>query len=389
MRILFTTQPAYGHFHPLLPLAAAARDAGHDIIFASSALFGPVIQAAGYRSVPAGLDWLLTDKTTMPAELKAAPDSTLEVFFAQQFVTATAERLARDVIAGAPAWRPDVIVRERTEFGGAIAGDVLGIPVATVQVASPSLLTPMMLAAMEGPYNRVRLALGLVPDEGLDALDAQPVFCFAPPSLHDPTVPLPRNLMSFRPATHDGADTAKLPAWAEPLGRERPLVYATLGTVFNNPSYELPFFPAVLEGLREQDLDLVITVGPNVDPAYLGPQPASVHVERYMPQSLLFPQCSVIVFHGGYGTLLAAIEHAVPVIVVPFGADQPINARTVERLGIGRVIEEEALTADRMREAVASLLAEPTWKSRMQAVRDETAALPTAMDAVGRLERLA
>ena len=388
MRILFTTQPAYGHFHPLLPLAAAARDAGHDIIFASSALFGPVIQAAGYRSVPAGLDWLLTDKTTMPAELKAAPDSTLEVFFAQQFVTATAERLARDVIAGAPALRPDVIVRERTEFGGAIAGDVLGVPVATVQVASPSLLTPTMLTAMEGPYNRARRALGLAPDEGLQALEAQLVFCFAPPSLHDPAVPLPRNLMSFRPAAHDGADTASLPDWAEPLGRERPLIYATLGTVFNNPSYELPFFPAVLEGLREQDVDLVITVGPNVDPAYLGPQPASVHVERYMPQGLLFPLCSVIVFHGGYGTLLAAIEHAVPVIVVPFGADQPINARAVERLGIGRVIEEEALTADRMQEAVASLLAEPEWKSRMQAVRDETAALPTATDAVDRLERL-
>jgi hypothetical protein len=30
MRIVFTTQPAYGHFYPMLPIAAAARRAGHD-----------------------------------------------------------------------------------------------------------------------------------------------------------------------------------------------------------------------------------------------------------------------------------------------------------------------------------------------------------------------
>jgi len=31
MPVLFTTQPAYGHLRPLLPFAAAARDAGHEV----------------------------------------------------------------------------------------------------------------------------------------------------------------------------------------------------------------------------------------------------------------------------------------------------------------------------------------------------------------------
>ena len=55
MRILFTIHPAYGHFHPLLPFAAAARDAGHEVAFATSALFGPVVEATGFGSLAAGL----------------------------------------------------------------------------------------------------------------------------------------------------------------------------------------------------------------------------------------------------------------------------------------------------------------------------------------------
>ena len=389
MRVLFTTHPAYGHFHPLLPLAAAARDAGHEIAFATSALFGPVVEATGFRAISAGLNWLESDKSTVPPELRPAPNSTLEEYFAQQFVTAPAERLARDVVQIARAWPPDVIVRERTEFGGAIAGDALGVPVVGIQVGSPSLITDAVLGAAEAPYNAARADLRLPPDVALSVLADEMVISFAPPSLHDPDVPLPRNLVSFRPAALDRAPSEHLPDWAESVGRDRPLVYATLGTVFNEPAYELPFFPAVLAGLRDEPLDLVITVGPTVDPSSLGPQPPNVHVERYVPQSLLFPRCSAIVFHGGYGTLLAAIEHGVPLVVVPFGADQPINARSVERLGLGLVIDEEDLTAERMRDAVRAVLKEPAWRRNMVRLQREAQALPGAPEAVHLLERLA
>lgn len=148
----------------------------------------------------------------------------------------------------------------------------------------------------------------------------------------------------------------------------------------------MPFFPAVLVGLRGEPLDLVVTVGPNVDPSSLGRQPANVHVERHVPQSLLFPRCSAIVCHGGYGTLLAAIEHAIPVVVVPFGADQPINARSIERLGLGRVIEEDDVTAERLRAAVRSVLHEPAPRRNVERVRDEAATLPPNGEALATLE---
>ncbi len=373
MRILLTTQPAYGHFRPLLPLAEALRARGHDVQVATSRRFGPVVEAHGLPGEPAGLDWLESDKSTIPDELRAPQDSTLETFFAHQFVRMTAERMARDVAILAQQWRPDVIVRESTEFGGALVGELLELPVVSVQVASPSLITPSVLAEVERAWNEARAHLGLPPDPGLERLQSQPVVCFAPPDLHDPDVSLPQGLTSFRADPPKGAT---LPTGMDGLGSQRPMVYVTLGTVFNDPEYELPFFPAVLDGLRDEAVDLVVTVGPNVDPTSLGDQPPSVHVAAYLPQRSVLERCSAVICHGGYGTLLDAIDAAVPLVVVPFGADQHINAASVERLGIGRVIKEEGLTPVTLREAVLALLAEPAWRRNIGQLRDQWHALP-------------
>jgi UDP:flavonoid glycosyltransferase YjiC (YdhE family) len=387
MRALFTTHPAYGHFHPLVPVARALRDAGHDVAVATSDRFTAVVEKAGLRAIAAGLSWLESDDSSLPEELRPSPGMSLDAFFAHKFVAAVAEPLARDLIAAASQWRPDVVVRERTEYGGALAAAALGVPSAAVQVASPSLMTPAFNAAVAVPYNRARVNLGLEPDPGLAALEDQVVLAFGPQSLHDPTVPLPRNFIPVRSASADGTAT-ELPAWAEGLGVDRPLVYATLGTIFNNPDYGLPFFPAVMTGLRDEDVDVLITVGPNVDVASVQSPPRNVRVERYVPQSLLFDRCSAVVCHGGHGTVLAAIENGVPLVVVPFGADQPINARAIERLGIGRVIGREDLSAQRMREAVRAVLHDPEYGRRIRQLRDDNASLPAVAEAISVLERL-
>ena len=381
-----TTQPAHGHFRPLLPVANALRARDNDVRVATSARFRPVVEGHGFAVEPAGLEWLLSDKSTIPDELRAPEESTFEAFFAHQFVRMTAERLARDVISLAPRWRPEIIVRESTEYGGALAGESLGIPVIALQVASPSLITPGVLAEVEGAWNVARKSLGLPPDPRLQQLQRLPVICFAPPALHDPVVPLPPGLASFRVAPASLMEVT--PAALDRLGTERPMVYATLGTVFNDPTYDLPFFPAVLDGLRDEALDLVVTVGPNVDPGSLGEQPSNVHIAAFLPQRAVLERCSAVVCHGGYGTILDTIDAAVPLVVVPFGADQHINARSVERLGIGLVLDAGALTAESLRAAVSAVLTEPDWRRNITRVRDDWHALPGPDGAVAMIEQL-
>ena len=119
------------------------------------------------------------------------------------------------------------------------------------------------------------------------------------------------------------------------LGVDRPLVYATLGTAFNDPETMKPFFSALQEGLADAPVDLLLTLGSEADPAALGEPRPGVRVVTFVPQRAVLDRCAVVVCHGGYGTVLDAIDAAVPLVIVPFGADQFVNAEAVERVGIG------------------------------------------------------
>src|SRR5205823_2473797 len=83
-----------------------------------------------------------------------------------------------------------------------------------------------------------------------------------------------------------------------------------------------------------------------------GPQPAHVRVERYVPQSLLFPACDLVVTHGGYNTIMAALTHGLPLVLVPISADQPFQAQRCAEIGVGRVVPSRELTAEALRVAV-------------------------------------
>jgi UDP:flavonoid glycosyltransferase YjiC (YdhE family) len=384
MRVLLTTQPGYGHFRPLLPLAHALVAAGHEVRVGTSASFAPVVEREGLVAEAIGLDWLHGVESTIPPELQPPPADTLAIYFANKFVRMTAGRLAADAVAMAGRWRPDLIVRETTEFGGSLAAQVLGIPGAALQVASPTLMSDDVLAAVAVALDEIRPQMGMAPDPGLAALRDEVVLCFAPPALHDTSVRLPSGLRSF----HAGVpSTGGAPPDAiAGLGVERPLVYATLGTVFTDPAYQMAFFPSVIEGLSDAAVDLVVTVGPHVDPASLGEQRPGVRVVSYVPQRAVLDRCAVVICHGGYGTLLDSIDAAVPLVIVPFGADQFVNAAAVQRLGIGIVVDEESLSPQTVRDAVASLV-QPTspHRGRIQELRDAWRALPgpnQAVDAV-------
>merc|ERR1719159_1130679 len=53
------------------------------------------------------------------------------------------------------------------------------------------------------------------------------------------------------------------------------------------------------------------------------------------PHEVLFPQCSVIVHHGGSGTTAAALRSGVPTIITPCAFDQFDNAQLVQNNGCG------------------------------------------------------
>ena len=94
-------------------------------------------------------------------------------------------------------------------------------------------------------------------------------------------------------------------------------------------------FRSVLDGLEGQPVDVLVTIGSGRDPATIGPVPGNAHVEQYVPQSPLMPECALVICHGGAGTTLGALAHGVPLLLLPQGADQYIISERVAASGAG------------------------------------------------------
>src|SRR6185312_17370469 len=100
-------------------------------------------------------------------------------------------------------------------------------------------------------------------------------------------------------------------------------------------------------------------------------------------------RASAAVTHGGSGSVVGALAHGVPLVVLPLGADQPDNAERVRALGAGVVLDAATASPARIAEAVRAVLEEPAYRAAAERLRDEAAALPGPVEALAWLEELA
>ena len=234
------------------------------------------------------------------------------------------------------------------------------------------------------PLNAVRAEYGLLPDPQLQMLTRYLVLSPVPPSYRDPNFPAPPTAHAMRPRIAMPSDD--IVPWLTALD-DKPLVYFTLGTIFNRESGDL--FSRVINGLREMPINLVVTVGKYIDPSELGAQPANVRIENYIPQGVLLPHCDLAVSHAGSGSVMGALAHGVPQVLLPMGADQPMNAARCRALGVAHVLDAVSSTSVMIRGAAEQVMSDPAYRQAAQKMRAEIASLPDFAHAVALLERLA
>ncbi len=267
------------------------------------------------------------------------------------------------------------MVRDEVDFGSAIAAERYGVPCVPVLVlASGGLLRKDVVAK---PLHALRAEHGLPPDPGLSMLDRDLVLSPFPSSLRSPRFPLPPTAVEFRQPSPLSV-TRTTPA---------PTVYLTLGTVVLGDVAHL--FPRVLAGVAQLSAaHVVVTVGAGRDPASLGPVPEHVRIERFVPQADLLPQCDLVISHGGSGTVLGALAHGLPSVLVPMGADQHYNAQRCAELGTARVLDSVDLTPADVAETVSAVLADASYRRAAQRFEAAIAALPGPEHMVPLLEEL-
>jgi UDP:flavonoid glycosyltransferase YjiC (YdhE family) len=378
VRILFTFAGGSGHAEPLVPVAAAAQAAGHTVAFAGGAAATTSLRDRGFATFP---DPDLSSAGFVAIAPLLEVDMAHEYEVLRDFYAGRSARArAASVLALCERWSPDAIVSDEVDFGAMIAAEHSGLPHATVLVtAAGSFVRADLLSAS---LNEVRGEHGLAPERQLEMLGRHLVLSPFPPSFRDPAFPLPATAHSFRAGTGEAGGA---PDWLTTLPRV-PTVYFTLGTVFNMESGDL--FSRVLVGLRDLPINLIATVGRELQPGAFGRQPANVHIESYLAQHHVLPRCDLVVSHGGSGTMAATLAAGLPSVLIPMGADQPLNAARCSELGLGVVLDAIRSTPDSIRGAAETVLHEPGFRAAAERVHDEVALLPGPESTVALLERL-
>lgn len=374
-----------GHFEPMVPLARALAAAGHEVLFATGPAFRPAIEAKGFAARAAGLDLdALIAATPMldAAGAKLPPDRHAGRMFAQIAPRA----MLRPLLDIGRAWHPDILVHEEVEYAAPLAAVLLGVPSVCVGWPSP-MRAPEQLDRLGGILAGLWQEAGLAPAPYGNLFRHLFLDPCPPPLQTDFGRSLP-TARPIRPVDPPGDDRPPAPDWLRTLP-PGPLVHATFGTVsVYNSAPDL--FAAIAQSLAGEDVNLILTIGRDNDPAALGPLSPNVRVEGFIPHAELLPHCDAVVSHGGAGSTVSPLAHGLPLLIIPGGgAAQRRNGHACAASGVGRTLDRADASLPALREAILDVLRTPGYRAGARAVAAEIRRMPPPEQAVGLVEALA
>ncbi len=160
-----------------------------------------------------------------------------------------------------------------------------------------------------------------------------------------------------------------------------PLVLVSFST--NDFDQRAPLQRAV-DAVGQLRVHAIVTTGPAVDVGAIS-APANVELHPWLPHRDVLPATSAVVTHAGHSTVTAALAYGTPLVCIPTGADQDVNAQRVEAIHAGRALELDAdVTA--LREAIQSVLESSRYRQSARRVRRTIERLGHGARAVRKIE---
>ena len=344
--ILMVNLPYAGHTNPSLGLVRCLVAAGHEVDYIQAEAFRERVEASGARFVPYD-----------------EPPQSLVPALNEVRNWGAAYRTVRRIGANY-----DCLIYELLFFPGKALAAELGIP--CYRLISTFALNRHLLRVLGqtgGPYltalfrsERLCTALSrlFLPKFSLREKNlAEALVREAPPhnfiyTLRDfqpEEACFPESNYHFvGPAVDDRAE--------EPFSFEKsgnPIVYISFGTLMHA---DKRFWKKLIAAFAGKRVEVVCSVGSEKLVRALGDLPSNVRAFAKVPQLTLLSRAALFVTHGGMNSVNEALYYGVPMIVLPFGLDQPLVGRELQRRKLGRVIAPRELTAERLWRTAKELL---------------------------------
>jgi Protein of unknown function (DUF1205)/Glycosyltransferase family 28 C-terminal domain len=362
MRVLIVAAPLQGHLLPLVPLAFAVRDAGHDVLIASGgdALAVDLGGLATHDVAPGFAFGRIAGRVMLRHPLLARRELAGRAGTAvvgELFGAANAT-FADAVVALAERERPDLIVYEPLGVAGGVAAERLGIP--GVLQENNLFPAPDLVAAVaaSAPMKRFRI--------GAPAA----TITVSPPSVVGPRTGRPMRAVPYS----GGGD---VPDWLLATG-ERPRIIVSRSTV-PGPGGGDPT-AAIIAAAPGVDADIVLVRPPGKLPEL----PPNIRTVGRVPLDRVLPYATAYLHHGGAGSVLGGLAAGVPQLVVPGPGDRRHNAELVARRGAGLAVAADGITSA----VLTRLIGDEALGTAAREVRDEIAAMPAPADVVPELVEL-
>jgi UDP:flavonoid glycosyltransferase YjiC (YdhE family) len=380
MRVLFSAHGAFGHVLPMIGLADALQDAGHEVRFATGEPLCATVSSFGLAAVPAGMsnDTLVAEAHRRWPETEHQPPG---AWAPRMFTEIAAPSMLGDLRRITDSFRPDLLVREEGEHAGPIAAAASAIPWVTHGWGSP-LPDPETVERLANAVAPVWRAAGLVPPSdsrlyGRGAIDPCPASLYGERS---PRCPVTRvRATAPRP-------TSRHTSLPRSVGR---VAYVGFGTV---PLYRdhPELIETVTRAVLANAFDAVVTTPDAKLAARLTALGSDrVRVEPWVSLPDLLRGCALVVSHGGAGTVLAALAAGVPLLLLPRGAPSQARMSTAcERRGVAHVIGDPKDLDAALDHAVAALATDDRYTAAARDVAEEIAAMPGPDQIVSALEQL-
>lgn len=366
--------------YPLLPLAIAAREQGHDISYAVDPGFSEPVRKLGFSVVDAGMSiWEAFKQANSSHGTPEFKRETLRQTAVDAFGSILPRKFAEDLAPVMERDKPDLVVFEIINPGAGIAALQAGIPAVCHGFGKmDDTLVPEAMSVLLLEYLD---ELGISVPNGQHYGLGSPYLDVFPPSLQDLEYLSGVQRIPMRPIPF--AEPGELPGWV--TGHAKPLVYLTFGTAFANQDV----LKTAIAGLSGVDAEVLVATGPLVEPSALTDLPGNVHVLPWVPQADLLAHVNLVVHHGGAGTTVAGMVSGVPQLVLPQGADQFRNAEIVANAGLGAQLVGEQFTPEAVHEAAHRILRDNDVHDAAAGIAAEIAVMPHPDEVVPKLAELA
>lgn len=403
--------PGTGHINPMTALARRLEQRGHEVVIFGIADCEPRVRAAGIHFHQIGaLDY--QPGTLAALDRRLGELHGLATFrFTADRVKNTAHMVLRDGPAAVLAERCEALLCDEADMGTTVA-EYLGLPFVSIAFFPPLIqddripafcfpwqtgagaltrlrnrlgfrLLSRFAAPIYAVVNQQRAAWGLAPLKGAtDALSPLAQITQLPRALEFDIPDLPPNLHYTGP----WVDARQRPAVDFPWDEldDRPLVYASLGTLQNGADH---IFRTIAEACAPLDCQLVLSLGGGLSPDCFPDLPGSPMVVGYAPQLELLKRAAVCITHAGLNTVLESLQEGVPLVAIPLGNDQPGVAARLHARGAGLVIPRSGLSVPRLRNAVSAALTEPSYRTSAAVIQSAIHSIDSLDLAAGIVEQ--